>query len=168
MSVQHDEAGPVTRLLTPIRLEYRYNPGEAQTRFLRALKEGRVIGLRCSQCRKVYTPPRGACSMCGAPFAEEVEISSKGTLVTYAVVNVNFASRSIELPYVSAEVLFDGSDTTTSLLLQDFHEGEVRLGMRVQARWKPQEEWEMSLTNIECVVPIDEPDADYETFKEHG
>ena len=52
--------------------------------------------------------------MCGVEFAEEVEVADTGTLVTFAVVNVNFANRVIELPYVfHGEVRFDGSDTTS-------------------------------------------------------
>jgi hypothetical protein len=44
---------------------------------------------------------------------------------------------------------------------------EVRMGMRVQAVWKPKEEWTTSTENIMYFRSIDEPDADYESYKEH-
>jgi hypothetical protein len=74
--------------------------------------------------------------------------------------------RAIELPYVAAEVCFDGADISTSVLLRGVAVDEVRQGMRVKAVWLPQEQWDYSMSNIEHVVPIDEPDADYETYKE--
>ena len=158
---------PVTEIVTPIRLDYTYTPGTAPSQFLRGMKEGRIVCRRCPQCSKVYVPPRGSCPMCGVEFAEEVEVADTGTLVTFAVVNVNFANRVIELPYVSGEVLFDGADTTSMVLVQGIAAHEVRMGMRVKAHWLPPEHWEHSFTNIDYVEPTGEPDADYESFKEH-
>lgn len=158
---------PIAEVTTPIRLEYRYTPGRDQSRFLNAMAEGRLTGRRCPSCRKVYLPPRGVCSMCGEPFEEpDVEIADRGTVATFAVVNVPSANIDIELPYVAAEVLFDGADTTTMFLLRDVRPEDVRMGMRVAARWRPRDEWETSMANIECVVPIDEPDADFATYKD--
>ena len=53
---------PVTGIVTPIRLDYRYTPGTAPSQFLRGMKEGRIVGRRCPSCSKVYVPPRGSCS----------------------------------------------------------------------------------------------------------
>ncbi len=159
-------AEPITGIITPIRLEYRYTPGTSQSQFLRSMKEGHIKGRRCPSCSKVYFPPRGGCSMCGVEFAEEVDVLDTGTLVTYTVVNVNFANRVIELPYVAGEVAFDGADTTTSVLLKGVPVDEVRQGMRVKAHWIPREEWDHSMANIDYVEHIDEPDREYDTFKE--
>ena len=63
----------VEEIKTPIRLEYRHTAGDATTRFLRALKEGRILGQRCPKCRLVIVPARGACARCGVPTREEVE-----------------------------------------------------------------------------------------------
>lgn len=160
-------AGPVTGITVPIRMEYRYTPGAAQSQFLRGMKEGHFQGRRCPSCQKVYFPPRGGCPMCGVEFDEVVTVADVGTLVTFAVVNVNFANRVIDLPYVTGEVLFDGADTTTMVLVRGIDPYEARMGMRVKAHWKPQEEWDYSLGNIDFVEPIDEPDRDYESIKEY-
>ena len=157
---------PVTGIVTPIHLDYTYTPGTAPSQFLRGMKEGRVLGRRCPGCSKVYVPPRGSCPMCGLEFAEEVEVADTGTLVTFAVVNVNFANRVIELPYVSGEVRFDGSDTTSMVLVQGIPVAEVRMGMRVKAHWLPKDQWDFTFANIDYVEPLDEPDADYESYRE--
>jgi uncharacterized OB-fold protein len=157
---------PITGITTPIRMEYRYTPGTATSEFLRAMKEGRFEGRRCPSCSKVYFPPRGGCSMCGVEFAEKVSLKNTGTVATYTVVNVNFANRAVDLPYVVAEVKFDGADVTTSLLLKGVGVDEVRQGMRVVAQWIPEEEWDYSLANISHVEALDEPDAPFESYKE--
>ena len=160
-------AEPVTGIVTPIRLDYRYTPGTSPSKFLRGMKEGRILGQRCASCSKVYVPPRGSCPMCGSAFSEEVQVADTGTLVTFAIVNVNFANRVIDLPYVSGEVLFDGSDTTSMVLVQGASVDEVRMGMRVKAHWVPKEQWDFTFANIDYVEPTGEPDADYDDFKEY-
>jgi uncharacterized OB-fold protein len=159
-------AGPISEIITPIRMEYRYTPGTASSQFLRSMKAGKLMGRRCPSCTKVYVPPRGGCPMCGVEFAEEVAVEDTGTVVTFAIVNVNFANRVVDLPYVTAEVAFDGSDTTTMVLLKGVGADEARMGMRVRAHWIPESEWDYSLANIDYVEPIDEPDAEYDTFKD--
>jgi uncharacterized OB-fold protein len=156
----------IREIVTPIRLDYTYTPGTAPSQFLRGMKEGRILGRRCPGCSKVYVPPRGSCPMCGLEFAEEVRVADTGTLVTFAVVNVNFANRVIELPYVSGEVRFDGSDTTSMVLVQGIPVDEVRMGMRVKAHWIPKDQWDFTFANIDYVEPLDEPDADYADYKD--
>lgn len=159
---------PIGVVDIPIRLEYQYTPGQIQSRFLRALAEGQLLGFRCPSCEKVYVPARGVCPMCGEQFGPEgIEVAPTGTVATFAIVNVPSSNIDIELPYVAAEVLLDGADTATMFLLRDATADDVRMGMRVETRWRPREEWDTTMANIECVVPIDEPDAPYESYKEH-
>ncbi len=41
------------------------------------------------------------------------------------------------------------------------------MGMRVQAVWKPREEWDHTLENIQHFAPTGEPDAPYESYSHH-
>ena len=52
-------------------------------------------------------------------------------------------------------------------LILDIPAEEVRMGMRVEAVWKPREEWGTTIENISHFRPTGEPDADYETYKHH-
>ena len=159
---------PVTMVTTPVRLDYTYAAGPSSEIFLRGTQERRLLGRRCSECAKVYMPPRGVCSMCGAPFTDEiVEVSQTGTVTTFAVVNVNFASREIDLPYAAVEVLFDGAHITSQFLIQGATHDQVRMGMRVRAVWKDGD-LEPTLSNVTHVEPVDEPDRPYESFAEYG
>src|SRR6478735_4680175 len=158
---------PVTGVIVPVSLDYLYAASPEESAFYRGLNEGRILGQRCPTCRKVYVPPRSACPADGTPTSEEVEVSQTGTITTFCIVNVPFLGQKITPPYVSAYVLLDGADIAVLHLILGVPAAEVRMGMRVKAVWKPREEWTYSLENIDHFEPTGEPDADYDTYKQH-
>ncbi|ABL82235.1 MULTISPECIES: OB-fold nucleic acid binding domain-containing protein [unclassified Nocardioides] len=158
---------PVTGVITPVSLDYLYAASPEESAFYRGLNEGRIVGQRCPACQKVYVPPRSACPSDGTPTAEEVEVAQTGTITTFCVVNVPFLGQKITPPYVSAYVLLDGADIAVLHLILGVPADEVRMGMRVKAVWKPEEEWTYSLENIDHFEPTGEPDADYDTYRQH-
>jgi uncharacterized OB-fold protein len=165
---RESERKPVRYIVESVRLDYTYTPGAAAQRFLRGLEKGRIMGQACDSCARVYVPPRGACARCGVPTSREVEVSDKGTVVTFSVVRVPSSAIQVELPYVAAHVLLDGADIAFQALIQECGVDEVRMGMRVQAVWKAKSEWGPTFENIKYFRPIDEPDVPYEQFKEHA
>ena len=166
--VQAERGDDVTMVTTPMRLAYTYTASPVTETFLRGTQQRRLLGRRCSECAKVYLPPRGVCSMCGAAFTDEiVAIPDTGTVATFAVVNVNFASREVELPYAVVEVLFDGAAITSQFLIQGVSHDQVRMGMRVKAVWKEGDDLQPTLSNIVYVEPLDEPDAPFDSYKDY-
>jgi hypothetical protein len=158
---------PVMVIGTPIRLEYTYTAGEAQSRFLRGLAEGRLLGQRCPDCAKVYIPPRGSCPTCGVPTREDVAVAGRGTVTTFCIVNIPFPGQAIRPPFVAASVLLDNADIAIFHLLQEVPVEEARMGMRVEAVWVPREELRPSMESIRYFRPSGEPDAPYDSYKEH-
>ncbi len=158
---------PVTGVITPVSLDYLYAASPEESAFYRGLAEGRLLGQRCPECHKVYIPPRSACPSDGNPTTDEVELPDKGTVTTFCIVNVPFMGQKITPPYVSAYILLDGADIAFLHLILDIPAEEVRMGMRVEAVWKPREEWSTTIENISHFRPTGEPDADYETYKQH-
>ncbi|WP_232678779.1 Zn-ribbon domain-containing OB-fold protein [Nocardioides sp. R-C-SC26] len=161
------EDHPVTGVITPVSLDYIYAASPEESAFYRGLEQGRIVGQRCPTCGKVYVPPRSACPSDGTPTTEEIELSQTGTVTTFCIVNVPFLGQKITPPYVSAYVLLDGADIAFLHLILDCPADEVRMGMRVKAVWKPREEWGTTIENISHFAPTDEPDADYDTYKQH-
>ena len=158
---------PIEILRTPIELEYLFSAGQSASRFLRGIAEGKLLGQKCPVDGRVYFPSRGACPQHGMPFSgDTVELTDKGTLVTYAIVRVPSENIPLELPYISAQVLLDGADTVLMHLLKAKLE-DVHMGMRVKATWRPKSEWSTSIGNILYFEPTGEPDAPYESYKEH-
>jgi uncharacterized OB-fold protein len=159
--------GPVTMMVTPIRLRYQHTVSPEESRYLRGLADGRLLGQRCPACRKVYLPPRGACPTDGVPTDEEVELSGRGTVTTFCVVNVPHAGQRQRPPYVAAHVLLDGADIPLLHLILGCPADEVRMGMRVAAVWRPRERWGTTPENVEGFRPTGEPDAPYESYARH-
>lgn len=158
---------PVRSIRTPIRLEYTITAGEAPSRFLRGILEGRILGERCPECQMVYVPPRGACPTCGVPTRDQVELTDTGTVTTFCVVNIPFAGQSIEIPYVCGSVLLDGANIAIFHLIREVPVDEVRMGMRVKAVWKPGGERAPTLENIAYFKPTGEPDAPVDDYKDY-
>ena len=163
------EAGEpdITGIISPVNLAYDYAASPEESKFFRGLAEGRILGQRCPKCQKVYVPPRGACPVDGVPTTDEVELPDRGTVTTFCIVNVPFQGQKIEPPYVSAYVLLDGADIAFLHLILECDAADVRMGMRVEAVWKPREEWTTDLNNIRYFRPAGEPDAEYDTYKQH-
>ena len=155
---------PVAITVAPVRLRYQHTASPAESAYLRGLAEGRLIGQRCPACRKVYIPSRGTCPADGVPTDTEVELPATGTVTTFSVVNVGYPGQQVTPPYVAAAVLLDGADIAFQHLILGCDPGEVRMGMRVRAVWRPHEEWGTTAQHISHFAPAGEPDAPYETY----
>jgi uncharacterized OB-fold protein len=160
-----EERGPVTMLATPIRLDYFFSAGIAQSRNLKGLAEGKFIGQRCPKCKQVYVPSRGSCPVDGVPTTEDVVLPNTGTVTTFCVVNVPFAGQSIEIPYTCAQILLDGANLSFMGLIQEIPASEVRMGLRVEAVWVEPEDLGPTMASVKYFRPTGEADADYESYK---
>jgi uncharacterized protein len=160
-------AEPVTMMTAPVRLHYEHTASPGESSFLRGLADGKLLGQRCPACGQVYVPPRGTCPTDGVPTAEEVELPDQGIVTTFCVVNVPYPGQRVTPPYVAAAVLLDGADIPFQHLILGCDPGEVRMGMRVRAAWKPREEWGTTMENIDHFRPTGEPDAPYQTYAHH-
>jgi hypothetical protein len=163
-----EEREPVKTLVTPVKVDYEYTPGVASERFLLGLKQGKLLGAACDECGRVYIPSRGACPRCAAPTSKIRELPHKGTIITLTVVRVPSENIQVELPYCVASILLDGADISMNGLIQECPFEDVHIGMRVEAVWKPESEWDYSMGNIKYFRPIDEPDVPFEQIKEYS
>ena len=166
-----DGRHPVTIVETPIGLEIQHSASHPESAYLRALKEGRLLGARTvgpdGAKGKVYFPAREADPATGRQLTDFVEVADTGTVTTFAIINIPFTGQRIEPPYVAAYVLLDGADIPFLTLVSDVDADDVRMGMRVRAVWKPREQWTYGMENIEYFAPTGEPDAEYDSYRHH-
>ena len=155
-----DEA--ITAIESPVYLTYNFTAGSATTRFLHQIKEGRLVGQRCPGCSNVYVPPRGTCAACGVATTEEVVLSDKATVQSFTIVWIPIPNNPIQPPYIVANLVADGANISFIHLMSECDNESVRIGQRVQAVWKPEEEWGHAMDNIRYFKPIDEPDVPIE------
>lgn len=150
----------ITGINVPMSLKYCYTAGQTLDSFLRHVKEGRIVGQRCSSCTKVHVPPRGCCPKCGVAAQEEVEVSTKGAIDDYTIVHIPIMDSHVKPPFVAAHIRLDGADNAFLHLVSEVDNDQVHIGMRVEAVWKPRKEWGYTFENILHFRPIDEPDVD--------
>ena len=167
-----DDRDPVTMLVVPTTIEIQHTASLPESAFLRALEEGKLLGARtrrgsAGEPGKVYFPAREADPATGHQLDEFIELPDKGTVTTFAIINIPFAGQRIKPPYVAAYVLLDGADIPFLHLVTEIDAADVRMGMRVEAVWKPRDEWGTTIENISHFRPVDEPDAAYDTYKQH-
>ena len=153
-------------ITTPITLSIEHSATEQESWYLEGLKAGRFIGGRVAT-GEVYFPPRQVSPADGSPTVERVDLPDTGTVTTFCIVNVPFLGQQIKPPYVAAYVLLDGADIPFLHLILDVPADEVRMGMRVKAVWRPESEWDHTLRNVSHFAPSGEPDADFETYRNH-
>lgn len=157
----------ITRLPTPVRLEYTASVGRHYESYLRALAEGRLIGGRCPSTGRVYVPPRASSPTCGLPTDEIVELRDTGVLTTFCIIRIPFEGQRLEPPYVFGAILLDGADMPIYHLVSGCPLESIRMGMRLRARWKPEELRGPTLESIAFFEPTFEPDAPFESYAEH-
>lgn len=162
-----DDRDPVTMLLSPCSLAVQHTASRPESIFLRALQNGTLLGARSGRTGKVYFPPREADPATGKELDDFVVLPDKGTVTTFAIINIPFAGQKIPPPYVAAYVLLDGADIPFLHLVTEIDAADVRMGMRVEAVWKPREERDFGIDNIDHFRPTGEPDAEYDTYKHH-
>ena len=72
-----------------------------------ALKENRLLGLKCRQCGAVTAPPRMVCQKCSGSELEVVELAGQGVVKTFTTAFVAPEGRQDEVPYIIVLVELD-------------------------------------------------------------
>lgn len=158
---------PITLFESKVSLDYTIRAGKNNTLYLKGMAAGKILGTVDPRTGKVYVPPRGPVPTSGDMMEEVVEVSDTGTICSFCIVNVQFPGQVLPLPYVGAWILLDGSDIPYMHVVGDVPAHDVRMGMRVSAVWKPKEQWGATAENILYFKPNEEPDAPYDSYREH-
>lgn len=136
--------------------QYGWDAGVAIGRYLRELKEGRLVGTRCEGCRRTVVPPRTVCEWCFQPMSQWVTLQDTGTVNTFSLCYVTWDMQRLQEPEISAVIDIDGTSPRVGImhLLGDVDPQEVKIGMKVQAVWKPAEAREGAITDIRYFRPL--------------
>ena len=149
------QKGKVLYFDDTLRTRYNWDAGVAMGKFLKGLKQGKILGVRCSHCQRVVTPPRVFCEECFAPISEWVELADTGVIDSFSICYVRWDASRIEKPELPAIILLDGAERAGFMhLLGEVEPKEIKIGMRVQAVWKPEEERSGSILDIKYFKPI--------------
>lgn len=154
-----DDVERVESVRTPISMDYTVTPGTSMSTYLHALADKRIVADLCPETGQVLLPPRGVCATSGRSPAGVVEVADTGFVDSFNVTRLPIKGRDdLKPPYVSAWVVPDGASNGFICLVAGCEPDEVRIGMRVRAVWKPDDELEASAANILWWEPTGEPD----------
>jgi len=147
-----------------ISLTFSYAAGQTGSRFFAELRDHRrIIGTSCSECHRVLVPARQFCSHCVAAAGGWVEVSPRGTLVSYTVIpqvqphQKHLLSHLPTGPLIYGLIRLEGADTNLVHLLGEIPPETVRIGMRVQAVFR--EKREGNILDITYFKPVIEQRA---------
>jgi uncharacterized protein len=75
--------------------------------FYKYMQQGKLMAGKCLKCGKIHLPPRPLCDNCYSKKFEWLQISGKGTLLTYTVIHVSTAQFQPLTPYAVGIVQLD-------------------------------------------------------------
>ena len=115
---------------------FRYSLGRHASKFFEELRDrGRLFGVRCPGCRKVYCPPRAVCGPCWRETGEWVEVGPAGTLTAFTILRFAFidpeTGQTKPVPYGYAFIKLDGADTCFQHFLKIDAARPPKIGMRL-------------------------------------
>ena len=137
-------------------VQYSWALGPAMSKFLQELKKGKIIARTCKKCDRVIVPPRMFCEYCYGPTDEWIVLPDTGVIETYSISYLDPDARRIEEPILVGVVDLDGADPHHGFMhyFGEMSKDEIKIGMKVKAVWKPENEREGSITDIKYFKPL--------------
>ena len=128
-------------------LEYPYtrSTGPVVGPFLTALRDGRILGIRCRG--RVLCPPLEFDPETGQTLAPDfVEVGPGGRVLSWTWIAEPARTHPFALPFAFATILLDGADTALVHAVRADSIDEMATGMRVRAQWR--EERRQSIADV--------------------
>jgi len=136
--------------------KYMWSAGVAMSRFLKELKNGRIIATTCRKCGRIMVPPRIFCEQCFRPTDGWTFVKDTGTINTYSVSFIAGDATRIKEPIIVAVIDLDGASKGMGILhtLGEINWKAVKFGMKVKAVWKLPKERTGAITDIKYFKPF--------------
>lgn len=144
---------------TFVNLPYKESAGLRVSKFFHVLKEeGKILALRCPECRRVIFSPRPVCGFCRVSVGEKeedwIELSDTGTITSVVLPTEREVDRAtgkiIGEANPCAFIRLDGGTEWTVIVhyLERLDMDKIKRGMRVKAVWKPREKRRGRMSDI--------------------
>lgn len=136
---------------------YAWDAGIAVSEYLRGLKRGVILGRECRECRRILVPPRMFCEECFRPTDRWLEVRDTGKVNTFSICYIRWDMTPLKDPEIPAVIEIDGASPGMGFMhkLGEVRPDDVRVGLEIEAVWKPEEEREGSILDIRYFRPRD-------------
>ncbi len=128
-----------------IRINYKYTMGGQSKFFKELIKSKRLLGTKCSNCGKVWMPPRINCSDCYVP-AEWIEVKKTGIIEVSTIVWFTTSAFIKNIPYAVGYIKLEGADTAIlqGIFSENLVPSKIKKGKRVRAVFQKEREGKMT------------------------
>ncbi len=109
-----------------------YSPYTKVSDFARHLKDGRLMGSRCTSCGATSFPPRADCEECMSGEFEFLELSGKARLHTFTKIVAAPTGFEDLAPYLVGVVDLEEGGRALAWFGDTIDEDEVEIGMELQ------------------------------------
>ncbi|MCL5877052.1 MAG: Zn-ribbon domain-containing OB-fold protein [Candidatus Bathyarchaeota archaeon] len=96
--------------------------------FYKFLQQGKLMASKCQKCGKIHLPPRPLCDNCYSQQFSWIQVSGKGKLVTYTIINVAPAQFQALAPYAVGIVELENGQKIPGMI-QDIAREQLKIGM---------------------------------------
>lgn len=140
--------------------KYAWTAGQAISRFLEELKNGKLIGRKCFKCGRILIPPRMYCESCFRPTDEWVYVEPVGRVSTAVVSYIGTAREPLKKPKIVGVIEIEGTGGSglfhylENIDPDDVINGKI-FGKKVRAVWKPANERTGSIMDILYFIPME-------------
>jgi uncharacterized OB-fold protein len=155
---------PVTMMDYNATITYVTPVSANLVRYEQATGEGRMLGLRCPACQRVYTAGRSFCPIDTIELLpeHELDLPQTGVVTNYTIVTPTpYPGQTETEPFSRVHVLLDEVGIVLGYQsLVDTPPADVRIGMRVAAMWASPAERDPNdpMGNFVGWIPTGEPD----------
>ncbi|MBC2717058.1 MAG: hypothetical protein HF978_17275 [Desulfobacteraceae bacterium] len=134
-----------------ISVNQRFATGPVFGKFLKGLKDKKILAFKCPECGRLQSPPREACAICRVKNTEWVEIGPKGKMrlmeYCYYASPDPLTGETRETPYGAIGILLDGCkdeevfwhllkpDQLDKVKMGSVFNGKVEHGTRLRPVW---------------------------------
>jgi len=131
--------------------DYIYTLGITGEKFFTEIKEnGKILGVKCKRCEKVYVPPRMYCEDCYSeiPLDEWIEVPASGIVKLQTVVTIDSYGKKLVKPRIIGMIKIDNTDGLLLGVIKTENIEEDLRGKQVKAVFQTQSKREGTLKDI--------------------
>jgi len=99
-------------------LDFSLNIGEVNRKFFEAMKDKRILGNTCEECKGLFVPPQPICIECYEETDEWVEVEQHGVVESWTVCFREWGDLP-EPPYITAAIRIADSEHTMLHFIDD-------------------------------------------------
>jgi uncharacterized protein len=134
-----------------IPLHYEYTAGVAGEKFLRGLREGRILASECTDCGRKYIPPKVYCIECYHEIRRFKRVGPEGVVAALTESWVGFEGNRLAKPRTFAFVVFKG---VTGGLIHFATGTGLEIGSKVVPRFRAPAKRQGTILDIEGFVKV--------------